>query len=102
MPLPFSAEPSSKIVEDLVTRRRHVLEKLLHQLVIIVGELLEHREPRLLLPIGKSIGNVDHLGRRVLTIDVRAFESEIDEAGDNVVFPDRHLTQNQRYGRSGL
>ena len=61
MPLPFSAEPSStgqispsrsslrQIVEHLVARRRHVFQQLLHQLVVIIGELLQHGEPRLLL-----------------------------------------------------
>ena len=48
------AKLGGKIVEHLVARRRHVLEQLLHQLVVIVGELLQHREPRLLLALGQA------------------------------------------------
>ena len=31
-----------QIVEDLVARRLHVLEQLLHQLVVVVGQRLQH------------------------------------------------------------
>ncbi len=93
-------QPAAKfrreIVEHLVARRRHVLEQLLHQLVVIVGEFLQHREPRLFLAVRQGVGNGDHLARRVLAIDEGAFQREIDEAGDDVVLPDRHLAQHQR------
>src|SRR3546814_9059587 len=69
---------------------------LLHKLVVIVGELLKHREPRLLLAVGERIGNGDHFARRMLAIDIGALEREIDEAGDDIVLPDRHLAQHQR------
>ena len=59
MPLPFSAEPMKhrhdlagaqlgrEIGENLVARRLDVLQQLLHQRVVVVGEPLQHGEARL-------------------------------------------------------
>ena len=47
------AQLLGEIVEHLVARRRHVLEQLLHQLVVIIGELLQHGEARFLLARGE-------------------------------------------------
>ncbi len=96
------AQIGRQIVEDLVARWRHVFEELLHQLVVIVGKLLQHREARLLLALGQRLGNVDHLGRRVLAINMCTFQGKIDEARDDILLPDRHLAQNERHARSGL
>ena len=96
------AQLLGKVVEHLVARRRHVLKQLLHQLVVIVGELLQHGEPRLLLAVGERLGNADHFARRMLAIDKSTLEREIDEAGDDVVLPDRHLAQHERLGRGRL
>src|SRR6476659_4741404 len=38
----------------------------------------------------------------MLAIDKSTLESEIDEAGDDVVLPDRHLAQHERLGRGRL
>ena len=45
---------------------------------------------------------VDHFARRMLAIDIGALEREIDEPGDDVVLPDRHLAQHERLGRGRL
>ena len=90
------AQLLAEIVEHPVARRRHVLQQLLHQRVVIVGELLQHREARFLLQRRERVGDGHHLARRVLAIDVSALEREIDEAGDDVVLPDRQLAQHER------
>ena len=41
-----------QIVEHLVARRLDVLEQLLHQLVVVIGQRLQHGEARFLLAIG--------------------------------------------------
>ena len=96
------AQLLGEIVEHLVARRRDVLEQLLHQLVVVVGERLQHGEARVLLAVEIVAFERDHLGRRVLLVDKGALEREIDEAGDDVVLPDRDLAQHQRHARGRL
>ena len=114
MPLPFSAEPSStgtikpflqlldEVGEDLVARRLHVGEQLLHQLVVVVGELLQHLEARFRLALLDARRHLDHLGLGVLAIDEGALERQVDEAGGDAVLPDRDLAQHERLGAGGL
>ena len=90
------AQLLAEIVEHPVARRRHVLQQLLHQRVVVVGELLQHGEARLLLQRRERVGNGHHLARRMLAIDVGALERQIDEAGDDVVLPDRDLAKHER------
>ena len=45
------AQFPGEIVEHLVARRRDILEQLLHQLVVVIGERLQHREARFLLAV---------------------------------------------------
>ena len=88
-----------QIVEDEVLRRVDVADELLHQRVVVVGELLEHRIARLLL-LGKDAGrHLDDGGGRGLAVDEGALEREIDEAGGDAVLPHRNLAQKQ--GRAG-
>ncbi len=82
--------------------RRHVGEKLLHELVVVVGELLQHVEARFLLALEDGRREIDDLGWRVLAIDERALEGEIDEAGRRAVLPDRDLSEHERLGGGGL
>ena len=96
------AQLLGEIVEHLVARRRHVFEQLLHQLVVVIGQLLQHGEARFLLMRGERIGNCHDLARRMLAIDVSALQREIDEAGDDVVLPDGDLAQHQRLGARRL
>ena len=98
---PF-AQFLGQIVEHLVARRLDILEQLLHQLVVVIGQRLQHGEARFLLAIEILALEVDHLGRRVFLVDMRALEREIDEAGDQVAVPDRNLAQQQRHARSRL
>lgn len=68
----------------------------------MIGELLEHREPRFLLTVEIAAFEVDHFGRFVLPIDEGALQREIDIAGDQVAVPDRNLAQHQRDARGRL
>src|SRR6185312_16932111 len=45
---------------------------------------------------------IDHLGRRVLLVDIGALEREIDKAGNEIAVPDRDLPQQQRNARGRL
>ena len=91
-----------EIVEHLVARRLDVLEQLLHQLVVVIGQRLQHGEARFLLAVEVVALELDDLGRRVLLVDKGALEREIDEAGDDVAVPDRNLPQHQRHARGRL
>ena len=46
------AQFAPQIVEHLVARRLDVFEQLLHQLVVMIGERLQHRKARGLFQIG--------------------------------------------------
>ena len=114
MPLPFSAEPSSTGTirpsrrsltrsENTLSRARlHVGKQLLHQLVVVVGELLQHREARLRLALLDGSRHLDHLGLRVRAVDEGPLEREVDEARGDAVLPDRDLAQHQRTRARGL
>ena len=91
-----------QIVEHLVARRLNILEQLLHQLVVVIGQRLQHGEARILLAVGVLAREFDHLRRRVLLVDIGALEREIDEAGNDVAVPDRNLPQQQRHARGRL
>ena len=95
------AQLLGEIVEYLVARRRNVLEQLLHQLVVVVGQLFQHAEARFALAFEMLVERHDLRGS-VLLVDERAFQREIDEAGDDVVRPDRNLAQHQRHARRRL
>ena len=45
------AQLLGEIVEHLVARRLDVLEQLLHERIVVVGERLQHREARFLLAV---------------------------------------------------
>jgi hypothetical protein len=91
-----------QIVEYLVARRLDVFEQLLHQLVVVIGELFQHRKARLLLAGGIFALDRHDLAFGGFAIDEGALEREIDEALDDVVLPDRNLAQYERHARRGL
>ena len=96
------AQLLGEIVEHLVARRRDVGEQLLHQLVVVVGKLLQHGEARILAAIEILAVERHHLGGRMLLVDMDALQREIDEAGDDVVLPNRKLADDQRLPRGRL
>ncbi len=61
-----------EIVEDAIVGRGNVGEQLLHQLVIVVGELFEHLKARFLLARGDRRRQLDDLALGVLAVDVGA------------------------------
>ena len=113
-PLPCSAEPIStgqiepariSLTRSLKTLSRvglDVLEQLLHQPVVVVGERLEHGEAGLDLAGASSSSMSIDLARGVLAIDEGALEREVDEAGDDAALPDRDVAQHQRHAARRL
>ena len=96
------AEFLGEIVEHAVARRRDIRQQLLHQLVVVVGERLQHGEAGILAAIESVALELHHLGRGVLLVDEGTLQREIDEADDDVVLPDRDLAQQQRDARRRL
>ena len=91
-----------EIVEHGVARRLDVFQQLLHQRVVMVGELLQHREARFLFAIEIAACELDDFGGLVLAIDEGAFQREIDETLDQLAVPDRDLAQHERHARGRL
>ncbi len=96
------AQFAGEIVEHGIARRLDILQQLLHQRVVVIGELLQHREARFLLAVEIAALQRHHLGRLVLAIDEGALQREIDEAFDQIAVPDRDLAQHQRHARGWL
>ncbi len=96
------AQFAREIVEHLVARRLDVLEQLLHQLVVVVGERLQHREARRLFPIRGGAFERHYFGWRVLLVDKGAFQREVDEPGDDVAGEGGDLPQDQLGARRRL
>ena len=96
------AQFAGEIVEHRVARRLNILQQLLHQRVVMVGELLQHRETGLLLAIEIAAFQCHDFGGLVFAIDEGALQREIDEACDQVAVPDRDLAQHQRNARRRL
>ena len=96
------AQFAGEIVEHRIARRRDVLEQLLHQRVVVIGELFQHREAGFLLAVEIAAFQRHHFGGLVLAIDEGALQREVDEARDQVAVPDRNLPQHQRYPRRRL
>ena len=86
-------------VEDLIARRHDIGEQLFHQMLVVIGELLQHLEAGFALARLDLVAHVDELGCGMLAIDVGALEREIDKSADDAVLPDRNLAQHERLGR---
>ena len=80
----------------------NVFEQLLHQLVVVVGQRLQHGEPRRLLAVERIAFERNDFRRRMLLVDEGAFEREIDEPGDDVAGKCRYLSQHQLAARGRL
>jgi len=68
-----------------------VFEQLLHQRVVVIGKLFQHREPRFLFAVEIAAIEIDHHRRLVLAVDEGAFQRQVDESFDQVAVPDRNL-----------
>ena len=96
------AQFAGEIVEYLVARRLNVFEQLLHQLVVVIGERLQHGEARGLLAIGRVAVERNDFRGGVLLVNKGALEREIDKAGDDVAGKGRDLPQDELGARGGL
>src|SRR5215467_7795319 len=85
-----------EIGKHLVAGWLGIRQQLLHQFVIVVGELLEHLETRFALALLDGRRHLDDLRLGMRAIDKGALEREVDEAGGRAVLPDRDLAQHQR------
>src|SRR5262245_65477484 len=72
------------------------------QLVVVVGQRLQHRETCGLFAVERVAFERYHLRRRVLLVDERTFEREIDEAGDDLAGERRDLPQQKLAARRRL
>ena len=99
--LAFAQFPG-KIVKHRIARRRDVLQQLLHQGVVMIGELFQHREAGFLFAIEIAALKRHNFGSLVLAVNEGAFERQIDEARDQFAVPDRDLPQYQRNSRCRL
>ena len=82
-----------EVVKNLVARRLDVAKQFLHQRIIIISELFEHRIARFLFARQFARWQVDDGRWRMFAIDERALEREIDEARCNAPLPDGNLPQ---------
>jgi hypothetical protein len=96
------AQFAGEIVEHRIARRLDVLEQLLHQRIVVIGQFLQHREPRFLLAVEVATFQFDDFGSLVLAVDEGALQCQIDETGDQVAVPDRNLPEHQWHARRGL
>src|SRR4029079_7426564 len=78
------------------------LQQLLHQLVVVVGQGLQHGEARGLLEVERITFERNDLRGRVLLVDERTFEREVDEPCDDVARKRRNLPQQQLAARGRL
>src|SRR5205823_12219216 len=66
------------------------------ELIVVIGELLEHMRARLDLALLQLGRNFDPLGFLADAIFERALEREIDEAADLLAVPNRNLAGDER------
>ena len=96
------AQFAGEIVEHSIARRLDVLQQLLHQRVVVVGEFFQHREARFLLAVEIAAFQCNDFGRLVFAVDEGALQREIDKTFDQLAVPDRDLPQHQRHARGRL
>ncbi len=80
--------------EHFVALRLDIAQQFFHQMLVIVGQLLQHLEAGFLL--ARIIGDIHHLAGRMGAIGKGALQRQIDKAGGDAVIPDRNLAQQQR------
>ena len=96
------AQFAGEIVEDRVAGRRDVVEQLLHQRIVVIGKLFQHREAGFLLAVEIATFQCHDFGSLVFAVDKGALQRQIDEARDQIAVPDRNLPQHQRKPRRRL
>src|SRR3546814_999820 len=78
-------------------RSRHlVLEQLLEQPIVEVGEGFQKLAARIGLAVLHLLGHLDEVGLAVEVVVPGTLADEVDEAGYLVILADRHLAQHQR------
>ena len=96
------AQFAGEIVEHGIARRLDVFQQLLHQRVVVVGELFQHRKAGFLLAVEIAAFERHDLGGLVFAIDEGAFQCQIDETLDQFAVPDRNLPQHEGHARRRL
>ena len=85
--------------QDVLGRRLLLLEQHLHQVVVEVGERLEHLGARRLLALAVLLGQGDPVRGRAVVVAVGLLGHEVDVADQGVAAADRVLVRD-RPGRS--
>ena len=75
----------AQLLIDLVLRGHRILEQLLQQLVVVVGERFQQLATGLLLARGDLLGHLDQLGGLARLVAIGALADEIDIAGDDLL-----------------
>src|SRR5262249_46217786 len=91
-----------KVIENLVAWRLNILEQLLHELVVVIRQGLQHGEARGLLAVESIAFERHDLRASLLLVDECPFEREIDEARDQLAREGRNLAQQQFAARGRL
>ena len=92
----IGAERLLQMTQDVVGRRLLLLEQHLHQVVVEVGERLEHLGARRLLALAIFLGQVDPVRRRAVVVAVGLLGHQVDVADQLVAAPDRILVRDHR------
>src|SRR5690606_1411181 len=91
-----------EVLIDLFLRRDLVLEQLLQQRVVVVGDRLQQLLPRLLFPLDDAVRHRDQVGGLARLVAIGALADQVDIAGDGLALAYRHLAQYQRTLRDAL
>ena len=87
-----------QVLDDLLGRRLLVLEQLLHQVVVEVGQGLEHLGARRLLALEVVVGEVDAVGGCAFVVGVGLLGDEVDIADEVLAAADGVLVRHDGPG----
>jgi len=90
------ADLTREIAGDFLLWRLDLVEELLHQVIVEIGQLFEHMVARGALILCNLPLQRDHFRLIVRTIGVCALKHQIHEACDHPLLPDRKLARQQR------
>ena len=91
----------AQVGQDLLLRRLLVLEQLFHQLVVEIGQRLEHLATRTLLALPVLLRQRNTVGSGRLAVGVRLLGDQIDVADQSLALADRELVR-QHWPRADL
>jgi hypothetical protein len=91
-----------QVLEDQVLFRLYVLEQLLHQHIVEIGDLLEHRGAGGDFVGLLAIGQGDDLALLGFVVDMRPLERQVDAPGDDAALGHRQLPEHQRHAARRL